>query len=333
MASPSSPEAAPVTLPVSELVGMGDDELGQFIKEHRDAKGDYNLPVDDGWEKLSKDERDHLAGRLKAQEQALAQDIAPNYSHPLDLDDLDARLRRIPSDHDPTEARAPPQPPEQPRHLSPITYHRMESKEHETVFYHQLVSDGGRPLYPIELIDEVLEKPDEYREILQPLQKLPGANVPFDIFQDQLQRWNNFRKWQKDNRGLEDENDTYAAYVKETTYWRERDSLDWAYAEFSANMQANPLFLESDWETQQRIRDRERRFWRESGCNGFADYFAAIKRRLANHDFIRPFELKEDPKQQDQLTTWIEYLGFEFWWLDKHAGDVERLAPEHDKAW
>ncbi|CAJ2513173.1 Uu.00g012920.m01.CDS01 [Anthostomella pinea] len=58
-----------------------------------------------------------------------------------------------------------------------------------------------------------------------------------------------------------------------------------------------------------------------------------VRSRLVRHDFTRPFELDEDPKKQDSLTTWIEYLGYEYWWLDKYMRDIQRLEPEHDKLW
>ncbi|KAG5292663.1 hypothetical protein I7I48_04821 [Histoplasma ohiense] len=29
--------------------------------------------------------------------------------------------------------------------------------------------------------------------------------------------------------------------------------------------------------------------------------------------------LDEDPTRQDNLTTWIEYLGYEYWWFDRYA--------------
>lgn len=64
MTSPSAREPTPFTLPVSKLMAMTDDQLTQFMKKHRDSTGIYSLPVD-GWEKLSKDERERLASRLK----------------------------------------------------------------------------------------------------------------------------------------------------------------------------------------------------------------------------------------------------------------------------
>lgn len=49
--------------------------------------------------------------------------------------------------------------------------------------------------------------------------------------------------------------------------------------------------------------------------------------------FDQPFRLEEDPKQQDQWTTYVEYLEFECWWLGKCAGSTERLIPQYDAAW
>ncbi|KAI8675418.1 hypothetical protein NCS57_00442900 [Fusarium keratoplasticum] len=225
---------------------MTDDQLTQFMKKHRDSTGIYSLPVD-GWEKLSKDERERLASRLKSKGRVISLHSEPS-SQPLDLDDLDARLRQVP--------------------------------------------------------------PNEQNE-----------------------RWKDFRKWQKDNRGLEDENDTYDAHVKEATFWAKRIKLDWARADFEDKLKRNPLCLEAEWRYEMKARNRQRLRCRERDCNGFADYFEAVKRRLASHGMARPFEFKEDPTQQDQLTTWIEYLGYEYWCLDEHAGDMERLAPKHDEAW
>ncbi|RSL46938.1 hypothetical protein CEP53_010125 [Fusarium sp. AF-6] len=331
MTSPVTGESTSSPLQVSELMAMSDDQLIQFMTQHRDSTGIYNLPVD-GWEKLSEDERERLASRLEAKERVISLNIEIN-PQPLDLDDLDARLRQAPPNGDPTASRPQPQYLEQSKHPSPATNRRNYSKEIEIIHYNLLIKDGGRPLYPIELIDEVFEKPDEHRELIQPLQMLPEVNQPFDIFREQGEMWSNFRKWQKDNRGLEDENDTYEAYVEESRFWGERLKHESAQAEFEEKLKKNPFCLQREWGYQQEERNQQRLRCQERGCNGATDYFEAIKRRLASHGFTRPFELKEDPTQQDQLTTWIEYLGYEYWCLDGHAEDMERLAPEHDEAW
>jgi hypothetical protein len=43
-------------------------------------------------------------------------------------------------------------------------------ENYETRSYHELISDGGRPSYPISLLDDVANNPGAYREILLPWQ-------------------------------------------------------------------------------------------------------------------------------------------------------------------
>ena len=49
---------------VEEIAALSDTALGQFMKVHRRPDGGYDLPVN-GWDKLSEDERNRLARRLK----------------------------------------------------------------------------------------------------------------------------------------------------------------------------------------------------------------------------------------------------------------------------
>lgn len=65
----------------------------------------------------------------------------------------------------------------------------------------------------------------------------------------------------------------------------------------------------------------------------FAGYCRGLHKRLARHGFQRSFQLNEDPDRQDQLTTWIEYLGFEYVDYDKYANDTKLLQRQYDEAW
>ena len=65
----------------------------------------------------------------------------------------------------------------------------------------------------------------------------------------------------------------------------------------------------------------------------FPTYNNTVERSLARHGFTRPFKLDEDPERQDKLTTWIEYLDYEFWLYDKDMRIVKRLQPQYDAAW
>jgi hypothetical protein len=65
----------------------------------------------------------------------------------------------------------------------------------------------------------------------------------------------------------------------------------------------------------------------------FSTYVNAVKRSFARHGFTRPFQLDEDLERQDKLTTWIEFLDYEYWKQDKDAKFVKRHQPEYDAAW
>lgn len=53
-----------MTVSVHDIAAMSDTELAQFIVQNRTSDGDFDLPIHD-WDNLSRDERDHLAERLK----------------------------------------------------------------------------------------------------------------------------------------------------------------------------------------------------------------------------------------------------------------------------
>ncbi|KAK7429751.1 hypothetical protein QQZ08_003777 [Neonectria magnoliae] len=322
----ASTEAAIVTLSVDEIAALSDAELGQFMTKHRRPDGGYELPVD-GWDKLSKDERNRLAERLKAQEQGLAQ--SPTVcSRPLDLDDLDARLRQV-SPNKSFSLRPETRTIYRSRSSTPP----YDPATYEIEAYHELVDDGGRPSYPIDLIRDVYRDPDNYAEMLRPWQESLTQVRAKGIFQRQLQRWQDFRKWQNDNRGCEDDDGGFPAYVEQKKRWIKQDCLKEPGTKLLAKIEADPSCLKSEWDRRQGERQRQRHHCRERGCRGFRDYAKAVKRRLTRHDFIQPLELDEDPKKQDKLTTWIEYLNYEYWWLDKYTNNIKRLEPEHDELW
>ncbi|KAM3456399.1 hypothetical protein MY3296_001678 [Beauveria thailandica] len=323
----ASVESVAAKVSVGEVAAMNDAELAKFMQGHRLPDGDYDLPVE-GWDKLSKDERSRLAQRLEAQKRSLAQ--SPTVcSRPLDLNDLDARLRQV----SPSKSfllRPETQTSDRSRSPTPP----FDRTRREVDAYDELIDDGGRPLYPIGLIQKVYKDPDNYAEILWPWQEYLTPPVsPSGIFQRQWRRWRDFRKWQNDNRGREDDDGGFQVYVERQKYIIQRDFLPDFCAKRLAEIEADPSCLKSRWEGVQWERERQRHYCRERGCRGFRDYAEAVKRRLTRHDFRQPFKLDKDPKKQDKLTTWIEYLNYEYWWLDKHTGDIERLEPEHDRLW
>ena len=206
----------------------------------------------------------------------------------------------------------------------------QDQVEDETEAYNELVSDGGRPLYMISLIGPVSRNPEEHRNILWPFWDYPrDSQASWFVFQRQLKRWQAFRKWQIDNRGLEDDDGGFPAFVEMMKRLYAKDESTGELAQ----LEADPSWLKTAWLEERRARRSQRRWQRERGCDGFSDYVDAVKRRLARHGFTQPFQLQEDPKGQDKLTTWIEYLCFEYWWLDRYTDSIERLKPDHDRRW
>ncbi|KAH9214444.1 hypothetical protein DL95DRAFT_389417 [Leptodontidium sp. 2 PMI_412] len=92
-----------------------------------------------------------------------------------------------------------------------------------------------------------------------------------------------------------------------------------------------------DWEVFEpqvrRLRDFHK-WQRNNRAEGrFRIYTERVKGGLAEHGFTRPFQLDEDPKRQDKLMTWIEYLYYEYWWYNKSMRFVKRHQLRYDEAW
>lgn len=159
---------------------------------------------------------------------------------------------------------------------------------HERANYDELVNDGGRSLYPIDLVDDVAEDPRAHQDMLRPWLDYPYADPPhWEVFYEQLGHWRAFRDWQAQARGLGFPKYRCIAYDVFHRYFR----------------RASPTYTE------------------------------AVKNLLAQYDFTRPFQLHDDPKQQDKLTTWIEYLGFACAQHYRYARNVKNRQPKYDKAW
>ncbi|KAL8383710.1 hypothetical protein RB595_010761 [Gaeumannomyces hyphopodioides] len=303
--------------------------------------------------------------------ETLNRDLAEyRYSRPTDVDDLDARLQEAlnrGANHIP-RALGPPRlrsPTVWGAELAESILNRR--REEEVGAYHQLVHDGGRPLYPIDLLGDVSasfpsgpflgldNKPyylvtrnaDQYQELLRPwLDDIARgsyfdewwggtqADYPWGVFQRQQQRWVMFRRWQRDNRDLEeDDNGGFPAYLEAEKRDIKRCYGERAAAERLVELEADPSRLKELWDDEQRRRTWQRHYCREPDDPGvgFSDYVDATKRRLARHGFTRPFELNQDPEQQRKLETWIEYLSFEYWWLDQFMRAIECRKERGDK--
>lgn len=116
-----------------------------------------------------------------------------NFSLPLDLDALDARLHQI----DSTSAPGSPLEDLPPcrRLTSPIDFEDA-SRRGETMCYNTLLQKGGRPLYPIDLLDSVSRNTAMYSDILRPFSDYRWDEYEWQVFGPQLERWNKFQSYQ-----------------------------------------------------------------------------------------------------------------------------------------
>ncbi|KAB5513039.1 hypothetical protein GE09DRAFT_1047315 [Coniochaeta sp. 2T2.1] len=324
-------DPAPPQLSVNNILAFRDAELVQYLKQNRRADGGFDLDLD-GWEHLQKDQRDQLAARLKVGAQK-ANEVAE--SRPVDLDQVTARLLQLPDSRD-TLAQPRPGPSRYERAATEeVDYDALE-KKCETCAYDDLLDEGGLPVYPIDLLEEVSADPEQYRDRLRPWQEYPDTSELYwnDVFQKQLKRWRDFRAWQVDNRGLQDDEREYHEFLERRKLDEERRGLDWLKIYPGATESEYYEDRKSEWDELQ-VRRYNDWFWlrEDHGRGEFPGYVEEVKRRLAKHGFTRTFQLDEDPKRQDKLTTWIEYINYEYSWYDRYARLFKRLQPKYDAAW
>ncbi|KAL7894885.1 hypothetical protein HDV64DRAFT_271489 [Trichoderma sp. TUCIM 5745] len=172
-------------------------------------------------------------------------------SRPADLAQVSERILQIAIENEMARIRAFQPHSESPDLPSPEEQ-RIEDLEKERKCHAMLVADGGRPFYPIHLLDAVSKNPTQYRELLLFWQ----GDYNHDperwsvVFGNQLFAWEEFRGWQG------------------------------------------------------RMRERYK--------DNFSQLTEGVKREVARLSVTQPFELDPDPKRQDKLTEWIEYMSFEY---------------------
>lgn len=113
---------------------------------------------------------------------------APIHSQGVDLDQITARLLATLATRPDTTTR---------RDLSP-TPPLSPPGSAERRLYEALVRAGGRPSYPIEKLEDVMNEPRGYRDVLRPwVYHVDSDPSEWEVFQRQLTSWEAFCEWQK----------------------------------------------------------------------------------------------------------------------------------------
>lgn len=196
----------------------------------------------------------------------------------------------------------------------------------ESFCYHELVKAGGRPAVPIKFLSRSSRDREADIERIRPWQSNadPGSQESgiSTVFSTQLEDWaSSFRqKWQWDNRGSIAGETGFSAFLEShKSRYLHKGELD---------LVSDPSFEE----TIRRKWENEPRFLELSGDRELPSYEEAVKKRLATHNFTQSFQLK-DPRHQDEWTTWVEYLNFQYWGLNRHISSAKASEAQYYKAW
>lgn len=130
--------------------------------------------------------------------------------------------------------------------------------------------------------------------------------------------------------GIDDGDEGFAAFVKQEQQQDMVSGRRWPGMTEDSYLQMCRIRFNQE---QNFYRNWEGFYWlrEDHGRGGFSEYVTEAKRRLARHGFTKAFEFEKHVEQQDKLTTWIEYLNYEYSWLDKHTRSLTHFQPAYDK--
>ncbi|KAK8095044.1 hypothetical protein PG997_001729 [Apiospora hydei] len=251
-----------------DVAAYNDAELDAFLEESKRRHGAYVVDVAD-----PENIPDEFITRLRDRANA------PARSQAIDLDQVTTRLLAASAETDTAQRDRSPTAP-----LSP-------TGSSERRHYEALVRAGGRPCYPIEELDDVMNDPHAYRDVLRPWVYHEDMNPSeWEVFQRQLSNWEGFRDWQKAIRDESWESSLRAVRVALSDFNRRRKP-------------------------------------------GFSSYVVAAQKLMETTTPFIPFELRPNTEEQDQLSTWTEYLVYARSLYTHCATTSQNLQIKLDAAW
>lgn len=193
-----------------------------------------------------------------------------------------------------------------------------------------LVGDGGRPCYPIALVRAFSENTDAYPGLAQ-----PWLRNGWEVFDIQLDHWHRFLQWRQLIRGTYDSDAAHVRYASKTKLM-----MDFYHDPEAQELEASPLHLMEYWKL---VEARLNPDWKHL-ANGdnlpplikgqpFLTHVEVVKYRLSQRGVAHTIQLKEDVKQQDKLSTWLEYLAYQYAWCDRYARQLKRRQLKFDQEW
>ncbi|OJD28529.1 hypothetical protein ACJ73_00056 [Blastomyces percursus] len=259
-------------------------------------------------------------------------------------DDLDRDHQRLPetgSDSDSMASRVT-QPRGTESEEEELRYE--ENLHYEREAYKVLVARGVRPVYPASRLEDVARRLARRRPV--------NDDGPRRTLRSQLVSWEDFLRVQKFARGQSAEDSYRDEIIEGLPAWPKGFGIEMQSGRRRSDYRRKKeeeMDAQRDWQS---FKDFQKahgndivivggRKWpwatftlpAQAGEEGrFPPYARAVKARLTRHGFTRPFQLDEDAARQDKLTTWIEYLAYEYWWYELYAPS-KRQQQRYEKAW
>lgn len=202
----------------------------------------------------------------------------------------------------------------------------------EKIDHDRLVKLGGRPLYSAEKIPLAASDKKEDEKLGRPV-RTATSDSHQHVFQTQLARWERFLNQQRSHRGIGDERELdFDLWAEEKRRKERRRRSSRSYKFWHAKNERKPERLLDNWETWKSSKESVRA---KFTAKAFRDYITKVKTTLASRGMHQPCEFKEDHRQQDRLTTWMEYLATEYRSQDelKERLELETRRLELEQAW
>jgi hypothetical protein len=144
------------------------------------------------------------------------------------------------------------------------------------------------------------------------------------LFSKQLEHWRTFQLyWQWGNRGSAGRDAGFAAFLASM----KTDYLDKGELEAVADEDSFESMARRMWQYEQ-----PKLTVSSTNTERFTSYVRAMKKRLGSHSFTHPFHLSKDPREQDEWTTWVEYLNYIYWEINQDAATMRNSEPKYRRA-
>lgn len=193
----------------------------------------------------------------------------------------------------------------------------------------KLVRAGGRPIMSTKQLgplSTMTEKSIERAALWLDLPKKDHAayHKILPLFSKQLEHWSTFQQyWQWGNRGAAGRDKGFAAFLASMR----QNYLDKGETEAVEDVASFEGMARRMWQYEQ-----PRQTASSTNTESFASYVRAMKKRFESHGFTGHFSLSKDPGEQDEWTTWVEYLSYIYWETDNDAATMRRSEPRYRRA-